>query len=38
MVPQRWIARSCAIVLALPVSLQADTLYLAQRARASRAS
>ena len=27
MVPQRWIAR-LAILLALPVSLQADTLYL----------
>ncbi len=27
MIPRRWIAR-LAIVLALPVSLQADTLYL----------
>src|SRR5687767_3441889 len=27
MVPRRWIAR-LAIVLALPISLQADTLYL----------
>ena len=36
MIPRRWIA-GLAIVLALPASLQADTLYL-RNGRESRAS